>query len=57
VTFDEFRETLAAASPPHRKDGDLPNARYWYRQAGQAEATQALGDEWTKIVAELLSRR
>ena len=40
----------------HRKEGDLSNARYWYRQAGKSETTQALGDEWTSIVAELLSR-
>ena len=41
----------------HRKEGDLSNARYWYRQAGKSEATDALGDEWTSIVAELLHRR
>jgi hypothetical protein len=96
MTLDEYRQTLAAASPPavppllqalwhdakgdwdkahqlaqdvsgadgawvhaylHRKEGDLSNARYWYRQAGAAEATDALADEWTRIVAELLSRR
>ena len=96
MTLDEFRQTLAAASPPplppllralwheakgdwdeahriaqdvsgadgawvhaylHRKEGDPSNARYWYRQAGKSEATQTLGDEWTRIVAELLSRR
>ena len=96
MTLDEFRETLAATSPPavppllqalwhdakgdwdkahqlaqdvsgadgawvhaylHRKEGDPSNARYWYRQAGAAEATDALADEWTRIVAELLSRR
>ena len=41
----------------HRKEGDVSNARYWYRQAGQAEAADALEDEWARIVAELLSRR
>jgi hypothetical protein len=93
VTFDEFRQTLAAASAPplppllralwhdakgdwddahriaqdvggadgarvhaylHRKEGDLSNARYWYRQAGVEPATGALDDEWTQIVRELL---
>ena len=96
VTLDEFRETLAADSPPplppllralwhdtkgdwgeahrlaqdvsgadaawvhaylHRKEGDLSNARYWYRQAGLEPATGALEDEWTRIVGELLHRR
>ena len=93
MTFGEFRQTLAAASPPplqsllralwhdakgdwdeahriaqdvsgadgawvhpylHRKEGDVPNARYWYRQAGVEPSTDALDDEWTRIVAELL---
>jgi hypothetical protein len=83
MTLEEYRQTLAAASPPsvppllqalwhdakgdwdqahqlaqdvsgadgawvhaylHRKEGDLSNARYWYRQAGAAEATDALAD-------------
>ena len=41
----------------HRKEGDLSNARYWYRQAGQSAATDPLEAEWARIVAELLSRR
>lgn len=38
----------------HRKEGDLDNARYWYRQAGRSAATGALDDEWRAIAAELL---
>jgi hypothetical protein len=96
VTLDEFRVTLAAASPPplppllralwhdakgewdeahriaqdvtgadgawvhaylHRKEGDLSNARYWYQQAGQRAATDSVGAEWGRIVAELLKSR
>ena len=41
----------------HRKEGDLSNARYWYRQAGYAAATEPLETEWARIVGELLSRR
>jgi len=41
----------------HRKDGDLSNARYWYRQAGVEPGTDALDDEWTRIVAAFLHRR
>ena len=40
----------------HRKEGDLSNARYWYRQAGQEPATDALESEWTRIVSNLLNR-
>ena len=41
----------------HRKEGDLSNARYWYRQAGQPTASDSLEGEWTRIVEELLERR
>ena len=38
----------------HRQEGDLGNARYWYGQAGQPEATDSLEDEWARIATELL---
>jgi hypothetical protein len=38
----------------HRVEGDLPNARYWYRTAGKPVAAGALEAEWKTIVAELL---
>jgi hypothetical protein len=40
----------------HRKEGDLGNAGYWYRRAGQAPASDSLHDEWTRITAALLAR-
>lgn len=40
----------------HRKEGDLANARYWYRRASATEATGALDDEWRAIAAALLDR-
>jgi hypothetical protein len=40
----------------HRKEGDLDNARYWYRKAKRLEATGPLDDEWTAIVQALLVR-
>ena len=38
----------------HRKEGDLSNARYWYRRASQPEATGSLDAEWSRIVTALL---
>jgi hypothetical protein len=38
----------------HRVEGDLDNARYWYRQAQRPVATSALRDEWREIVETLL---
>ena len=38
----------------HRAEGDLSNARYWYRQAGQQAATSALETERDAIIAALL---
>ena len=38
----------------HRKEGDLGNAGYWYRRAGQPVAHDSLDDEWARIVSALL---
>lgn len=40
----------------HRKEGDLGNAAYWYRQAGRPVEKGELKAEWRGIVEELLSR-
>jgi hypothetical protein len=37
----------------HRVEGDLGNAGYWYRQAGQPVAKDSLAAEWARIVAAL----
>jgi hypothetical protein len=39
----------------HRKEGDLPNAAYWYRQARQPAATGPLDAEWERIARALLA--
>jgi len=39
---------------PHRVEGDLGNAGYWYRQAGQPVATDALDAEWERIASALI---
>ena len=38
----------------HRVEGDLGNAGYWYRQAGQPMAKDSLETEWERIVSALL---
>lgn len=37
----------------HRVEGDLSNAGYWYRQAGQPAAKDTLEAEWERIVSAL----
>jgi hypothetical protein len=39
----------------HRVEGDLGNARYWYKQAGRPVATGTLETEWAAIARELLT--
>jgi hypothetical protein len=38
----------------HRKEGDLPNASYWYSRAGRAVVSGGLDDEWRALADELL---
>lgn len=38
----------------HRKEGDIGNARYWYRRASRPEATDTLAGEWERLVTALL---
>lgn len=38
----------------HRKEGDLSNADYWYRQAGRPAERGSLAMEWDQIAAALL---
>jgi hypothetical protein len=38
----------------HRVEGDLDNARYWYRRAGRPAATQSSMAEWEEIARALL---
>jgi hypothetical protein len=39
----------------HRKEGDLANARYWYRTAGVAVESGSLSAEWEALVRHLLT--
>lgn len=38
----------------HREEGDVSNAAYWYRRAGQPVAQGSLEDEWVSLVRALL---
>jgi hypothetical protein len=39
----------------HRKEGDAPNAEYWYSRAGKAPARSSLEQEWSEIAQTLLA--
>jgi hypothetical protein len=41
----------------HRVEGDLDNARYWYRQAHRDPAKGDLAAEWAAIAAALLAAK
>lgn len=38
----------------HRREGDLDNARYWYRRAGVTECRDTLEREWESLARGLL---
>ncbi|MGV2828645.1 hypothetical protein [Myxosarcina sp. GI1(2024)] len=39
----------------HRKEGDLSNARYWYRRSGKPESLLSLSQEREEIARVLLT--
>ncbi len=41
----------------HRVEGDLDNARYWYRQAQRPVPTKPLAAEWSAIAEILLQEQ
>lgn len=38
----------------HRKEGDIWNADYWYRKAGESRLSLALAVEWEELVLRFL---
>ncbi len=40
----------------HRKEGDVGNAGYWYRRAGQPAAQGSVAEEWAAIAETLLGK-
>ena len=55
VMHEETADAAWVHAYLHRVEGDLGNAGYWYRQAGQPVATDSLESEWERIVSALLS--
>ena len=54
VMNEETAEAAWVHAYLHRVEGDLGNAGYWYRQAGQPAAKDSLEAEWERIVSTLL---
>ena len=50
----ETPQAMAVHAYLHRREGDLANARYWYRRAGVSPRRDALEAEWTALAEELL---
>lgn len=57
VQDESSREAAWVHAYLHRVEGDLGNAGYWYRQAGQVAAKDSLEAEWQRIAATLLGRK
>jgi len=54
VQDEDTRDAAWVHAYLHRVEGDLSNAGYWYRQAGQPVAEDALDAEWERMVSALL---
>ena len=57
VQDDPSREAAWVHAHLHRVEGDLDNARYWYRRAGRPAASDAIEREWESIAAALSSAK
>ena len=54
VMAHEGRDCAWVHAHLHRREGDLPNARWWYKEAGRPAASGPLAAEWRAIVRVLL---
>ena len=52
----ESKEAALIHAYLHRKEGDIWNADYWYRRAGEKRPTISLQEEWISIAEKLLSQ-
>ena len=53
---DEGKTGSSVHAYLHRREDDLENARYWYRQARKRPATGPIEAEWAAIAADLLAK-
>ena len=51
----ETPDAMAVHAYLHRKEGEEGNAEYWYRRAGEQFRRTSFEDEWTALVAGLLT--
>ncbi|MFN4895980.1 MAG: hypothetical protein ACK5HO_09335 [Pseudomonadota bacterium] len=56
--IQDEQDTMSAAVHAylHRKEGDIWNANYWYRQAGRKPFKGSLDAEWRALVEEECAR-
>jgi hypothetical protein len=54
VQDEPTREAAWVHAYLHRVEGDLGNAGYWYRRAGQPVANDTIESEWERIVSALI---
>ena len=55
VDSEDGEDAAWAHAYLHRKEGDLGNAAYWYRQVGQTVPDLSLAAEHDLLVTELLA--
>ena len=53
VQDDSSSESAWVHAYLHRKEGDLSNAKYWYRRASKKVCNEPLGQEWEELVRSL----
>jgi hypothetical protein len=56
IQHEEDQSSAATHAYLHRKEGDLWNARYWYKRAKRKEFNGSLEQEWESLVKEFLDR-
>ena len=55
IDYESDRDSAWVHAYLHRKEGDLGNARYWYRRSGQPESKLSLIQERQQIARALLT--
>jgi hypothetical protein len=55
IVMNEGKDCAWVHAHLHRAEGDLDNARYWYRQAKRSLPASSLPEEWNDIARTLLA--